>query len=81
LQLLRQHHDAERFVLSVRELREHERVQLVFKKFVIPTERVFRATEESAVELIYEGFGKGMASAVPNRNQTSTALAAEVNKS
>jgi|HubBroStandDraft_6_1064221.scaffolds.fasta_scaffold19161_6 hypothetical protein len=26
LQLLRQHHDAERFVLSVRELREHERV-------------------------------------------------------
>src|SRR5271166_4220531 len=28
LQLLRQHHDAEWFVLSVRELREHERVQL-----------------------------------------------------
>ncbi len=28
LQLLRQHHDAERFVLSLRELREHERVQL-----------------------------------------------------
>ena len=26
LQLLRQHHDAERFVLSVWELREHERV-------------------------------------------------------
>ena len=29
LQLLRQHHDAEWFVLSVRELRERERVQLV----------------------------------------------------
>jgi hypothetical protein len=28
LQLLRQHHDAEWFVLSGRELREHERVQL-----------------------------------------------------
>ena len=28
LQLLRQHHDAEWFVLSLRELREHERVQL-----------------------------------------------------
>ena len=28
LQLLRQRHDAERFVLSVRELRERERVQL-----------------------------------------------------
>ena len=31
LQLLRQHHDAKRFVLSLRELREHERVQLAFK--------------------------------------------------
>ncbi len=31
LQLLRQHHDAQRFVLSLRELREHERVQLSFK--------------------------------------------------
>ena len=30
LQLLRQHHDAEWFVLSLRELREHERVQLSF---------------------------------------------------
>jgi hypothetical protein len=29
VQLLRQHHDAERFVLSLRELREYERVQLV----------------------------------------------------
>ncbi len=28
LQLLREHHDAERFVLSLRELREYERVQL-----------------------------------------------------
>ena len=28
LQLLRQHHDAQRLVLSLRELWEHERVQL-----------------------------------------------------
>ena len=28
LQLLRQHHDAQRFVLSLRELQEHERLQL-----------------------------------------------------
>ena len=31
LQLLRQHHDAQRFVLSLRELREHERVQLTIR--------------------------------------------------
>jgi hypothetical protein len=47
-------------VLPARELWEHERVELG-KGFVIPTERVFRATEESAVALI----GKGMASAMP----------------
>jgi len=29
LQLLRQHYDAQRFVLSMRELWEHERVQLI----------------------------------------------------
>jgi hypothetical protein len=29
LELLRQHHDAEWFVLSLWELREHERVQLI----------------------------------------------------
>jgi len=32
LQLLRQHHDAEWFVLSLRELREHERVLVSFRK-------------------------------------------------
>jgi hypothetical protein len=60
LKLLRQHHDAERFVLSVRELREYEWVQLILS-VVVPTERVFCATEESAVDL----FLKGMAEAMP----------------
>lgn len=44
-----------------------------FLIFVIPTERVLCATEESAVDL-----GKGTASAVPRAEPISTALAAEV---
>jgi hypothetical protein len=35
MQLLRQHHDAERFVLSLRELREYERVLVGSQSFVI----------------------------------------------
>jgi hypothetical protein len=45
-----------------------------FLEFVIPTERVFCATEESAVALI----GKGTASAVPRAEPISAASAVEV---
>ena len=76
------------------ELREYERLQLniqachtaslSFCKLVIPTERVLCATEESGCLGLAEGqagFGKGTASAMPKQERTSTALAAEVNKS
>jgi hypothetical protein len=59
-------------VLSVRELREHERVQL---------EEVCRAGSLTQPGEPRHDSYQGMASAMPNGNQTSTALAAEVNKS
>jgi hypothetical protein len=51
----------------MRELREHERVQLGVKVLSFrPSERAFRATEESAVELIGEGHGFSRSERKPN---------------
>ncbi len=67
LQLLRQHHDQKRQLLPMRQLRQHQRLQLNSVRigtgaspvpifwFVIPTERVSCATEESAVRGVDEG--------------------------
>jgi hypothetical protein len=47
VQLLRQHHDAERFVLSVWELREYERVQLGRELFIAGSRATFLLGEVS----------------------------------
>ena len=44
LQLLRQHHDPKRQLLPLRELRQHQRLQLDFQSPVIPRERVLCAS-------------------------------------
>ena len=70
LQSLRQHHDAQRELLSLRELREHVRWLVVA--------HVGTAAPGGPPDEARQGAYQGMPSPMPNRNKPRQLLAAEV---